>query len=436
MLRTKKFGITLIAAMALMASVDTSHAITAWARKYGVSCNVCHGSGYKLTRVGQKFLRNGHVMPGGGEQKEANISDYVALTAKLRTWAKSSKAETLATGVETKSSRSSFEAHALSMYTGGPLDKGFSYFAEFYLHENEKKNPLENSETNASDMGDWGRSKLAEAYLQYVKGDDDIYWTARMGRIMPWLVHLHEGGARLEYSRPLAFTSTVYTENPYRAFSRQYGASAGFNYKEAFLEAGLVNGTGKHENSVEIGTDTHKDIFVTLDYSFGGLGSMVGLYYYNGQYRSDWFNPIYTSPDKFDQIGLMANYTFDLKGYKGALVGTYLSGKNKFDTSGISGFERKSKGYYLEAQSHWMNGDLSPYFRWDFFDADTSFSDNEKQGPVLGLHWKPMEHGRFVWEVSEYKYKNASKSLTTGVVTAATTQTQDTEATLEIQFMF
>ncbi|MEK7721708.1 MAG: NapC/NirT family cytochrome c, partial [Elusimicrobiota bacterium] len=48
-----------------------------------------------------------------------------------------------------------------------------------YLYENEKKNPLENSETTNSDMGDWGRSKLAETYLQYVKPlgkpEDDMF---------------------------------------------------------------------------------------------------------------------------------------------------------------------------------------------------------------------------------------------------------------------
>ncbi|MBI2069622.1 MAG: hypothetical protein HYT79_03390 [Elusimicrobia bacterium] len=417
--------------------VPEAQATAAWARKYGVSCNVCHVAGYKLTRTGQQFLRSGHQMPGG-EDKEANLSDYLALTAKLRSWQKNKNTETLATGAETKEIRNSFEAHALSIYAGGPLDKGFSFFSEMYLNENEKKNPLENAEKTESDMGDWARSKLAELYLQYNTGfGEDVSWTARMGRIMPWLIHLHGGGARLEYSRPLPFTSTVNSENPYRTFSRQFGASTGLSYKDAFLELGVVNGTGKYENTVEIGTDTHKDVFATLDYAFDGNGSMAGVYYYRGRYPSHWFVPSkYTGDDAFNQLGLMGNYTIDLQGVKGALVGSYLTGKNKFNTPGITGFEQKSKGYYIEAQSHLMAGDLAPYFRWDFFDADTSFKDNEKEGPVLGIHWKPMEHGRFVLEGSQYKSKNASKSLTTGAVTAATKQTTERETTLEIQFMF
>ncbi|MBI4051350.1 MAG: hypothetical protein HY400_02475 [Elusimicrobia bacterium] len=423
-----------LGALAILVAFGVSEAgaITAWARKYGVSCNVCHAAGYKLTRAGQKFLREGHTMPGT-QEKEANLSDYLAITGKIRAWAKPKKVETLATGTETKESRSSFEEHALSLYTGGPLDKGFSYFVEMYLHENEKKNPLENSETNVSDMGDWGRSKLAEAYLQYLKpisGYEDAFWTARIGRIMPWLVHLHGGGARLEYSRPLAFSSTVNTTNPYRMFSRQYGVGAGLGIKDAFVEAGVVNGTGKHENSVEIGTDTHKDIYVSADYSIGDKGSMLGVYYYKGKYPSNWFSGTYLSPDEFNQLGFLGNYTFDFNGTGGALVGSYLIGKNKYDTAAQTGYEQKSKGYYFEAQAHVWGGDLAPYFRWDFFDPDTSFKDNETSGPALGIHWKPMEHGRFVLEGSQTSVKNGTAT------TAATTKTTSQELTLEIQFMF
>src|SRR3989338_7519828 len=105
----------------------SSHAIAAWARKYGVSCNVCHTAGYKLTGAGQKFLRGGHQM-SGADQKEANLSEYLSATMKLRNWQSNTNTETLATGVKAKVIRNSFEAHALSLYMGGPLDNGFSSF--------------------------------------------------------------------------------------------------------------------------------------------------------------------------------------------------------------------------------------------------------------------------------------------------------------------
>ncbi len=46
-------------------------------------------------------------MPGA--EKEGNLSDYVSITSKMRVWGTKKVTETLATGVEAKESRSSFE---------------------------------------------------------------------------------------------------------------------------------------------------------------------------------------------------------------------------------------------------------------------------------------------------------------------------------------
>lgn len=411
-------------------------AIPAWGRKYGVSCNVCHVAGYKLTATGGKFQREGFQLKGA-PAKEANLSDYLSIAARIRAWGTNKVSQNLATKVETTEARSSFEAHAVQLYSGGPLDSGFSYFVEMYLHENEKKNPLENSETTESDMGDWGRSKLAELYLIYQKPlgktDDGPFVTAKAGRLMA--CQMPGLGARLAYSRPLPLTTQANSENPYRAFNRQYGASAGLGYKGAYAEAGLLNGTGKHENSVEVGTDTYKDRFATFEYAFDGKGSLVGVYYYKGRYRSDFSKPgTYKSPDNFTQLGLYTDYTYDFLGLKGAVIGGYVHGRNRYSTNVRTGYKQRSEGYYAELQSHLYDGRLAPYFRWDYFDPDTRFRNNETAGPVLGLHYKPMEHGRFVLEYLKTEGKNASSNG--AAVTAATKNTTSRSFTLEMQFIF
>ncbi|MDO8804556.1 MAG: hypothetical protein Q7R35_08990 [Elusimicrobiota bacterium] len=440
MLNKKMFSKTILVLSAALACIPLlsadALAIPAWARKYGVSCNVCHSAGYKLTKTGGKFLREGMQLPGV-PAKEASLSDYLSIAAKVRTWGTNKVTQTLSTKVEATEARSSFEAHALSIYSGGPLDSGFSYFAEMYLHENEKKNPLESVETTASDMGDWGRSRLAEMYLTYTKpfgkAESEAFFTAKAGRLMA--CPLPGLGARLAYSRPLPLTTQANSENPYRAFNRQYGASAGLGYKGVFAEAGLVNGTGKHENSVEIGTDTYKDQFYNLEYGFGDLGSAVGVYYYNGRYRSDFSKPAtYKSPDKFSQVGVFTDYTFDFAGIKGALIGAYVHGKNKYSTNAKADYKQRSEGYYAEVQSHLYGGKLAPYFRWDYFDPDLRFKNNEIAGPVIGLHYKAMEHGRFVFEYLKTEAKNASSNG--AAVTAATTKTTSRSFTLEMQFIF
>lgn len=426
-----------LAALALgwmMAPVPEAHAITAWARKYGVSCNTCHAAGYKLTGAGQKFLRAGHKMPGDVSMKDAKMTDYLAITAKLRSSATSSKVEEQGKADVTKTGNG-FQAHALSLYTGGPLDKGFSYFGEMYLSENEgvSADPAKLADEKNSLQGSWARSKLAELYLQYHHNfNEDAFVSARMGRIMSSLVHLHGGGARLEYSRPLPFTTTV-GSNPYRTFNRQYGWAMGSGYKDAFLELGVVNGTGKVENAVELDTDHHKDVFATLDYSLDSNGSMIGAYFYKGYYPLHWLAKA-QGGDRFYQYGLLGNWTKSGP-VGGALVGSFLLGNDRFTpTAETQEKNHHSLTYYVEAQAHFNDGNIAPYVKWEYFDQDRALPDNEKFGPAIGVHYKPFDHGRFVLEYARYLSRGNTVPANPNIGKKKDTTTQD--LTLELQFMF
>lgn len=108
-------------------SPPSAEAIPAWARRYDVDCSSCHvGGGWKLNRMGQDFLRYGHRFEGDST-KDTGFGDYNSFGYKFRFNGGNKKIE-------------SFEQHAFSIYTGGPLGGGFSYFAELYLHENSGKN--------------------------------------------------------------------------------------------------------------------------------------------------------------------------------------------------------------------------------------------------------------------------------------------------------
>lgn len=411
----------------LVVPAPEAHAITAWARKYGMSCTGCHSTGYKLNGTGQKFLRDGHKM-GEADMKGANMSDYLSVTGKLRSTAKYTKTVQGANAIDKKEPKNGFQAHALSLYTGGPLDSGFSYFAEFYLSENESKSDSVsnlNNETTVSDQGNWARSKLAEMYLQYHKNfGEDAFVSARMGRIMSSLVHFHGGGARLEYSRPLSFTTNV-GNNPYRAFNRQYGWSVASGYKDLYAEFGLVNGTGKNENAVEVETDSKKDFFATLDYRFDMNGSMLGAYLYKGYYPLHWFAKA-AGGDRFYQYGLLGNYTAKFDKVGGALIGSMLWGNDRYvPTGGVAEMNHRSMTYYVEAQGHFKDGNIAPYAKWEYFDTDTARPDDEKFGPAVGLHLKPFDHGRFVLEYSRYLQRVSTRKDVTSH-----------DLTLELQFMF
>lgn len=437
-MNARRFITKVLAALAvgwLLAPVPEAHAITAWARKYGVSCNTCHTAGYKLTGMGQKFLRAGHKMPGDVSMKDAKMTDYLALTGKLRTTATYAKVSE-ATKQDVIKTGNGFQAHAFSLYTGGPLDKGFSYFGEIYLSENEavSADPAKLADEKNSLQGNWARSKLAEFYLQYHKYfGDDAFISARMGRIMSSLVHLHGGGARLEYSRPLPFTSTQ-GDNPYRTYNRQYGWALGAGLKDVFLELGLVNGTGKVENAVELDTDHHKDVYATLDYSLDANGSMIGGYFYKGYYPLHWMGKA-QGGDRFYQYGLLGNYTLKSGPVGGALVGSLLWGNDRFTPTGSTQeMNHRSLTYYVEAQAHFKDGDIAPYAKWEYFDKDTSLPDNEKFGPAFGVHYKPFDHGRFVLEYS--RYLSRANTVPAAPNTGHKKDTISQDLTLELQFMF
>ncbi len=133
--------------------------------------------------------------------------DYVSLAYKWRLNGGEGKLET-------------FESHSFSIYTGGPLGKGWSYFTELYFHENSGSTGKPSTET---DFGDYGRSKLAESYIQYTKGGMDKYFSFRFGNIAPQLLHIHGLGARIEQSRNYLMSSGKVGSNPFTIFARQAG---------------------------------------------------------------------------------------------------------------------------------------------------------------------------------------------------------------------
>ena len=361
-------------------------AVTAWARKYGFDCTVCHWNVYKLNKTGQDFLRTGHQM-FKEDASGKSLSDYLSLTAKIR---------------YNTFKKDTFEEHAFSVYTGGPLDKGFSYFAEMYLHENS------GNTSGTSDFNDFGRSKLAEAFLQYTYGDEKKFTTARFGQIVSQLLYIHGVGGRFGKDRAMVLTST-FGANPYKPFQRNYGAEVGQYYKGFMGALGVVNGTGGSLFNV-VDANQHKDVYATLDYEFTKEGSIVGLYGYLGKLTRSGFD------DKFFQVGPMFNYL----SHSFTLSGLALFGRN---TKNIAKDKAHSIGGYLEAGYKAYSDILTPYLRYDYFDADQN-DGIKNHGPVAGLVWRPFTYGRFV---GEFTHIQEERDTDTG---------QINKFSLEAQYMF
>lgn len=399
-------SLALSAAAMLMALARPATAIPAWARKYEVDCSSCHVAGFKLNRMGQNFLRSGHQTAGWEEKQD--ISGHVSVAQKSRfNWG-----QTVVDGnVKPGSKVNSFEQHALSLYMGGPLQKEWSYFAEMYWQENS------GNTSGSSDLNDYARSKLADAYLQYIHHENDEQYTSvRFGQFSSFLLHLNGVGARLSQDRPYVINSGTVGDNPYKPFVRQYGLEVAQSVRSFTATAAVMNGTGaKLFNRVD--NDLKKDAYGTLDYSFDDYGSMLGVYGYSGHYPLRADNAVkYATYDDFNQLGVLGNFTRK----QGALVGAFFSGRNEFsltnevaapaDTADAA-IEQKSMGYYAEAQLYTLHPRVQPYVRWDFWDPNTDVDDNEVSGPLFGINWRALDAGRLVAHYQILKTKKGSATL-------------------------
>ena len=420
-------GFALSAVAMLLVLAQPAAAIPAWTRKYGMDCSSCHVAGFKLNRFGQDFLRSGHQMANWEEKQD--LGSHLSVAQKSRyNWS-----QTVVNGsVKPGSKVNSFEQHALSLYMGGPLQKEWSYFAELYWHENS------GNTSGSSDLNDYGRSKLADAYLQYIHHEAEAKYTSvRFGQFSPFLLHLHGVGARLSQDRAYVVNSGTVGDNPYKPFMRQYGLEVS-QYVQGFTAtAAVMNGTGgKLFNRVD--NDLKKDVYGTLDYSIDDFGSMLGVYGYVGHYplpvdNKDLptgvsGNPIpssvhytkYTTYDEFNQIGVLGNFTRK----QGALVGAFFSGKNEFSNQRLNEkwypvdslttaveSETKSVGYYAEVQIYALHPRVQPYLRWDFWDPNTDVDDNEVLGPMVGVSWRALDNGRLVAQYAALKTRKGSSTL-------------------------
>jgi hypothetical protein len=373
--------LTLVLLEALLA--PPAHAIPAWSRRYKepkTDCLSCHTWGsWKLNKRGQDFMRYGHHFEGDKEEG-LGLSEYFSFAFKFRFIGGNQKLE-------------SFHQEAISLYTGGTLGKGFSYFVEAYLHDNTGRN------TGASDFGDFGRTKLAESVFQYTYGPESRYVTARIGQILPQLLHVNGMGARTSAARANLWTrATINAGNAYQPFSRQYGLDVAYHAFASNAVVGVVNGTGTLLNVDD--NNQHKDLYFSLDHTFDKWGSQLGVLYYDGQFPVGEGATGYA--DRFHRwigVGDFSRAQFNAKA-------AFVTGRDEVDATG-----RRSKGdgFYLEGYYHPVKWG-GPFARYERFDPNKNVDGDHSDGVTGGLTCTPFEYGRFVGEVSRYGRAGAKET--------------------------
>jgi len=377
------------------ATAQPASAISAWSRRYGADCSMCHWRVNRLNETGKEFLRRGHRLPGEGSEAEGKaipIDQYWSLTQKIRF-------ADLENIDPSKNTNSRFDVEAFSLYVGGPLDEKYSFFTEQYLHESNKSGA--------------DREKLAESYLQWNSSTTDDYTSIRAGQMQPYLLHYHEIGGRLPISRPVVLNDAVASVrvgttsdgaplyNIFRPRQRNYGIEVAHNWSEqkTYAALGVVNGTGHAPANIPFDPNGSKDVYLTVEKTFDAAGSSVGLYSYWGEAvlspgQSTAPQEVGGPEVDFRRIGLVGNYTKSnwslvgglIWGEDDVLVDVAQDATTKALSGGTPAGDVESRGYFLQGM-YLINPVWSGYLRWDRMepDRDDAFPGNaDVSGPTVG----------------------------------------------------
>lgn len=433
-----KIAFAIVAAfMVITLFENQAFAIAAWARRYKQDCTSCHAQVNKFNKAGKQFLMLGHRLYGdsweqkaaGGEAAEfgvkeepeaLSLSDYFSITQKTRAIGRITEFE----DEKIKSEKeSTFDVEAFPIYTGGPLGKHFSYFTEIYIHESASGKVF--ASDLAGDFRDYGRTKLADSFIQFNAGNEKIYTAIRAGQLQSWFIQFHGAGARLPISRPYVIEASQVGQNPYRPRQRNYGVEVNQYVKGLIGSLGIVNGTGHVPFNVR-DNNNFKDLYGTAVYMLDKSdskfdGSDVGVYGYLGRYpvtekKEGKINQLYD--DDFYRVGAGGSLV-----YSGLEVsGVVLTGKN---TVSAKEDKQTNLGFFVEAD-YVLNKWLAPFMRYDYFDPNTNKELDEVKGVVFGISYHMLRWGRAVLENSIQKTSNKDPKLSKTTFAS----------TLELQYMY
>jgi hypothetical protein len=244
--------------------LEVSSEIPAFARKYGVSCALCHAPFPRLTAFGERFAANGFEFQPGEQptdtvdtgDDELRLQEALPLAIRFDASAQAN----------TGAGRGGTEADLqipfnIKLLTGGQVTDGISYYMYFFLSERGEVAGLEDAYVQFTDIGGSGVSVMAG---QFQVSDP-----------------LFKRELRLEYE-----DYQVYRVNVGRShFDLTYDRGVMVSYSpwsDGDLVLGVVNGRGLNESSAtrQLDRDARKNGFLRYSHDLGP--ARLGGYVYYG----------------------------------------------------------------------------------------------------------------------------------------------------------
>lgn len=133
---------------------EDADAIPAFARKYRVSCSMCHVAAPKLKPYGESFAGNGFVLPDGEEPKRSTIDTgdpalllmrSLPLAVRFDGYLQAQNHETVDADIQTP--------YGVKLLSGGRIARSVSYYFYFYIFERGEVAGLEDAYLHFNNLG-------------------------------------------------------------------------------------------------------------------------------------------------------------------------------------------------------------------------------------------------------------------------------------------
>ena len=282
-------GLALLTLLAVPASASAGN-IPAFARKYGVTCALCHAPVPRLTAFGEKFAANGFEMvPGEPPRDTINTGDpqlrlqnTVPLAVRMDMYAaaySNTKPQQGAADLQTP--------WVIKLLSGGQVADHISYYAYFLLTERGDVAGLEDAYIQFTDVGHTGLSFIVGQF----QVSDPIF----------------KRELRLSYEDYQQYRVRVGEASPDLTYDR--GVMAMYSpWEGADWSVSVVNGHGLNTADVnrQFDANTPKNVVGRISQKFGPV--RIGGLGYSGIERSAGFDnslAVY-GPDATVELGSIA----------------------------------------------------------------------------------------------------------------------------------
>ncbi len=292
-----------------------SHAIPAFARKYGVKCYTCHTVPPALNKNGYMFKRLGYRMPPDemdgskaapkiteiDKNIKFSLTDSFAVIFEASVTDDKNIADTGSTPPTATSTTSSFNLDEAALFVAGTVpETGFSYFGHYELYQGGS-NFLEQG------FGVWTGGRANSSY--FVKGGE---------------IHMQEGeGTRAAMFYNLfpdpAYTLTNIDPISFTLDQHPVGVDVGYTWASNYFKnifavsAKVTNGLNADGSEIlDTSTKNSKDVWADADYWFGPDGGVTAMMYRGSkdQNQTDPAGNPFTYRPTFYRAGAFGNYLF------------------------------------------------------------------------------------------------------------------------------